>query len=67
MPIIEKHKCEKKSDSIIFQEALYGKGRRVANETKDGNYRCTACGEVLSFADVRIIERSDLDERSEED
>ena len=30
-----------------FQDALYGKGRRLANATKDG-HRCTSCGKAIA-------------------
>ncbi len=28
-----------------FQDELYGKGKRLFNEKKDGSWRCTVCGE----------------------
>jgi hypothetical protein len=33
-----------------WQDKKYGEGNRVANEMKNGNYRCTVCGkEMMSF------------------
>ena len=29
-----------------FQDARYGRGRRLANATKDG-HRCTSCGKAI--------------------
>jgi hypothetical protein len=40
-------KCVCKHD---WQDKVYGLGMRVANEKKDGSYRCTACGkDILSI------------------
>lgn len=28
------------------QDAMYGKGNRVKNQTQSGNYRCSVCGNI---------------------
>jgi hypothetical protein len=37
-------RCTCKHD---YQDQLYGKGNRAANEMKNGQYRCTVCSSVL--------------------
>lgn len=37
-------KCES-----AFQDSIYGRGKRLMNECKDGRaYRCTVCGKEIS-------------------
>lgn len=37
------------SPGVTYQDARYGKNKRVANSTKiDGEYRCTVCGRTTS-------------------
>lgn len=37
-------KCVCKSE---YQDRRYGFGNRVANQGKDGGYRCTVCGKAI--------------------
>lgn len=36
-----------------FQDKQYGKGSRLGNLTKPGNYRCTVCGRETVTGSVR--------------
>jgi hypothetical protein len=29
-----------------YQNQKYGNGKRVANQMKNGNFRCTVCGKI---------------------
>ena len=43
-----------------FQDKQYGKGQRVLNSTKDGEARCTVCGNVS-------VQKREKKERNEEE
>jgi len=36
--------------SHVFQDAKYGPGMRVANQTASGGFVCTVCGKLISSA-----------------
>lgn len=47
-----------------FQDALYGKGRRVANQCKNKiDYRCTICGNVHQIGNKPLAKEAKKDEK----
>lgn len=48
-------KCNCVNDT---QDELYGKGNRLANETRTGQCRCTVCGTLVGSQNLATITKS---------
>jgi hypothetical protein len=47
-----------------YQDEVYGVGNRAANETSNGQYRCTVCGVVVGSAQTVTVSKKEATKES---